>query len=153
MNNQEQYFRGHENICCMVFLNNMPMTWSHIAFNIHLDLIYNQCYPLNAKTKSFCFTFAVVIANSISFDYSRFLTSWNIVLKINWCEVLVANALWNCSVIPKPWIPSRVDYVLLITQFARNVDLILTILLKYSCSWIAFPRSLICKNLNVNSIC
>ena len=75
VNNQEQYFGGHENICCMVFLNNMPMTWSHIAFNIHLDLIYDQCYPLNAKTKSFCFTFAVVIANSISFDYSRFLTS------------------------------------------------------------------------------
>ena len=53
VNNQEEYFRGYENICCMVFLNNMLMTSSHMVFNIPLDLIYEQCYPLHAKTTSF----------------------------------------------------------------------------------------------------
>ena len=82
MNNQEEYFEGHENICCMVFPNNIPMTLSDIALNFPLDLLYDQCYPLNPKTTSFCFTFTVVIANSIIFDYSRFLTASNLVLII-----------------------------------------------------------------------
>ena len=37
VNNQEEYFRGHENICFMVFSNNMLT--SHIVFNVPLDLI------------------------------------------------------------------------------------------------------------------
>ena len=32
------------------------------------DLIYDQCYPLHAKTTSFCFTFALVNVNPIIFD-------------------------------------------------------------------------------------
>ena len=57
---------------------------------------------------------------------------------------------WNYYVFPKLWITSRFGCVFHITQFARNVDLILTILLKHSFSWTPFPRRLICKNLNVN---
>ena len=37
------------------------------------------------------------------------------------------------------------------TQFARNTDLILTILLKYWFSEIPFGRNLICKSWNVNT--
>ena len=37
------------------------------------------------------------------------------------------------------------------TQFARNTDLILTILLKYCFSEIPFARNLICKSWNVNT--
>ena len=37
--NQEEHFRGYENIYCLVFLNGMLMTSSHIAFNIPFDLI------------------------------------------------------------------------------------------------------------------
>ena len=62
VNNQEECFGGHENTCFMVFLNNILMTLSHIVFNIPLDLIYDQCYPLNPKTTSFCFTFTVVLS-------------------------------------------------------------------------------------------
>ena len=39
VNNQEEYFGGYENICCMVFLKNMLMILSHKVFNIPLDLI------------------------------------------------------------------------------------------------------------------
>ena len=49
----------------MVFLNNKLMTSLHIVFNIPLDLIYDQCYPLHAKNTSFCFTFVLVIVNPI----------------------------------------------------------------------------------------
>ena len=45
----------------------------------------------------------------------------------------------------------RLVYVFRIIQFARNIDLILTILLKWSFSSIVIPRSLIFKNVNVNS--
>ena len=37
----------------MVFLNNRLMILSHIVFNIPLDLIFDQCYPLYAETTSF----------------------------------------------------------------------------------------------------
>ena len=37
VNNQEEYFRVHENMCFIVFPNNMVMTWSHIVFDILLD--------------------------------------------------------------------------------------------------------------------
>ena len=36
-------------------------------FNILLDLSDDQNYPLHAKTKSFCLTFVLVIANPIIF--------------------------------------------------------------------------------------
>ena len=49
----------------MVFLNNMLMTLSPIAFNISLDLIYDQCYPLHVKTTCFRFTFVLVTVNPI----------------------------------------------------------------------------------------
>ena len=60
------------------------MKSSHIAFNITLDLIYDQCYPLHAKTTSFCFTFVLVIFNPIILV---------LVLKITLCEALVVNVL------------------------------------------------------------
>ena len=59
--------------------------------------------------------------------------------------------LWNYLAFPKPWITSRFGCVFHINQCARNVGLILTILLKYSFSWISFPRSLTSINLNVKS--
>ena len=68
----------------MVFLNNMLMTLSHIAFNISLDLIYDQCYPLHAKATSFRFTFVLVIVNPITVV---------LVLTIALYEVLVVNVL------------------------------------------------------------
>ena len=43
----------------------MLMTLSHMVFNIPLDWIYDQCYPLHAKTTSFCFTFVLIIVNPI----------------------------------------------------------------------------------------
>ena len=49
VNNQNEYFRGYENICCMIFLTNMLMTSPQIAFNFPLDLIYNQCYLWHGK--------------------------------------------------------------------------------------------------------
>ena len=76
------------------------------------------------------------------------MTSWNLILKINWSEVLAVNA--PLKLLGDP-ITSRFGYVFHIIQFARNVDLVLTILLKYSCPWIPFLSSLICKNLNVIS--
>ena len=65
VNIQAEYFRGYENICCMVFPKNMLMTLSHMVFNISLDFIYGQCYPLHGKTRSFCFTFVLIIVNPI----------------------------------------------------------------------------------------
>ena len=67
-NNPEEYIRVHENICFMVFPNNMVMSSSHMVFNILLDLSDEQNYPLHAKTISFCFTFVLVIVNPIIFD-------------------------------------------------------------------------------------
>ena len=61
----------------------MLITLSHMVFNILLDLIDDQSYLLHAKTTSFCFTFALVIVNPILFNQPRFLTSLNLVLKIN----------------------------------------------------------------------
>ena len=52
----------------MVFPNSMVMKSSHVIFNILLDLIENQNYPLHVKTISFCFTFVLVIVNPIVFD-------------------------------------------------------------------------------------
>ena len=37
VNNPEEYIRVHENICFMVFPNNVVMTSSHMVFNILLD--------------------------------------------------------------------------------------------------------------------
>ena len=54
VSNQEEYFRDHENICFMVFLNNMSMTLSHTVFNTPLDLISGQCYPFQSKIASSC---------------------------------------------------------------------------------------------------
>ena len=136
VNNQEEYFRGYENKWCMVFLNNMLMTSSYMVFNIPLDLIYDQCYSLHAKTTSFCFTFVLVIVNPII---------WFLVLKITWWEALVVNVLMKLLGI------SRFRCIFHITQFAGNVGLMLTILLKHSFSWISFPRGLIWKNFNVKS--
>ena len=68
VNNAEEYFREHENICFMVFLKNMFMTSSHIVFNIIPNLINEQYYPLHVKTTSFSFTFVLVIVNAIIFD-------------------------------------------------------------------------------------
>ena len=31
VNNQKEYFRDYENVCCMIFLKNMLMSPSHIA--------------------------------------------------------------------------------------------------------------------------
>ena len=56
---------------------------------------------------------------------------------------------WNFSNFPSHG--SRFGCVYHITQFARNVGLLLTIFLKYSFSWVPFPRSLIFKNLNMCS--
>ena len=41
------------------------MTSSHMVFNIPLGWIYDQRYPMNAKTTSFCFTFVLIIVNPI----------------------------------------------------------------------------------------
>ena len=126
----------------MVFLNNMLMTLSHMVFNIPLDLIYDQCYPLHTKATSFCFTFVLVIVNPIILL---------LVLKITWWEVLVVNVLLKLLGISQAMNYFKIWFLFYITQFVRNVGLILTILLKYSFSWILFPRSLIFKNVNVNS--
>ena len=53
LNNQEEYFRRYENICCMIFLNNTLITLSHIVFNISLGLICDQCHPLHVKPQVF----------------------------------------------------------------------------------------------------
>ena len=66
VNNPEEYFRGHENICFMIF-SKKTLT-SHIVFNIPLDLIYDKYYPLHAKSTSFCFTFVLVIVDPVIFD-------------------------------------------------------------------------------------
>ena len=126
----------------MTFLNNMLMTLSRMVFNISLDLIYDQCYPMHAETTSFCFTFVLVIVNPIILL---------LVLKITWWEVLVVNVLLKLLGISQAMNYFKIWFLFYITQFVRNVGLILTILLKYSLSWIPFPRSVICKNLNVNS--
>ena len=68
VNNQNEYFRGYENICCMVFLNNILMTSPQIAFNFPFDSIYTNCYPLHAKTTSLCFMFVLVSVSPIIFD-------------------------------------------------------------------------------------
>ena len=65
VNNQEEYFREYENKSCTVFPKNMLMTSSHMVFNVPLDLIYDQCYPLHAKATSFCFKCVLVIVNRI----------------------------------------------------------------------------------------
>ena len=39
-----------------------------VVTHVLLDLIYDQCYPLHAKTTSSCFTFVLVIVNPIIFD-------------------------------------------------------------------------------------
>ena len=69
---------------------------------------------------------------------------------INNFRYLFYMFFWNYFAIPKTLITSRFGYVFHVTQLAKNIDLILTILLKYICSWIPFPRSFICKNVNTN---
>ena len=54
MNNPEEYFRVHDNICFMVFPN---------KFNILIDVRGDQNYPLHAKTIRFYLTFVLVIVN------------------------------------------------------------------------------------------
>ena len=66
VNNQEEYFRWHENKCFMVFPKNMLT--SHIVFNVPFDLIDDQYYPLHRKPTHFRFTFVLVIDNPIIFD-------------------------------------------------------------------------------------
>ena len=66
VDNQEEYPRGHENMCFMVFPNNMLT--SHIVFNVPFDLIDDQYYPLHIKITNFCLTFVLVIGNPIIFD-------------------------------------------------------------------------------------
>ena len=63
----------------MVFPNNILT--SHIVFNVPLDLIDDQYYLLYIKTTNSCFTFVLVIGNPIIFDYPRFLTFRNLVVK------------------------------------------------------------------------
>ena len=52
----------------MAFLANVLMTTSQIVFDIPLNFIYDQCYPLHAKTTNFSFTFVLVTVNQIIFD-------------------------------------------------------------------------------------
>ena len=127
--------KGCRNICCMIFLNNMLMTSPYIVFYIPFDLIYGSCYLLHAKITLFflfffCFCFPVG-PNPTIFDKTRFLISWNLDYKIDWFEVFVLNSLLKLLGKSQVWITSRLVYVLTITHFARNTDLILTILLKY----------------------
>ena len=65
--------------------------------------------------------------------------------KNNQCEVLVENVFLILLGNSEDLSTSRFAYVFHITGFARNVDLILTILLKYNFSWISFRRSFICQ--------
>ena len=65
VDNQEEYFRGYENICFMAFPNNMLI--SHIVFNVPLDLIDDQYYPLHIKATNFCLSFVLVVGNPIIF--------------------------------------------------------------------------------------
>ena len=46
-----------------------------VVTHVLLNLIYDQCYLLHAKTTSFCFMFVLVIVNAIIFEERRFLTS------------------------------------------------------------------------------
>ena len=65
VNNPQEYFRVHENICLMVFPNNMVMPSSHIVFTILFDLSDDHNYPLHAKTISFCLPFVLVMVNPL----------------------------------------------------------------------------------------
>ena len=102
----------------------------------------------------FCFP---VGPNPTIFDKTRFLIPWNLDYKIDWFEVFVLNSLLKLLGKSQVWITSRLVYVLTITHFARNMDLILTILLKYSFSWlllcmgVKFPKSFCCSIWIVNS--
>ena len=49
-------------------MNNMLIASSYVVFNIPLGLIYDQHYPPQAKTTSFCFTFVLVFVNAIILD-------------------------------------------------------------------------------------
>ena len=118
--------------------------WWH---RLMLPLIYPwfDLWPMLSfalKKHKLCFTFALVIFNLI------FLI---LVLNVTWSEILVVRFFWNYLAIIKPWIIPRFGYVLHITQFVRNISLILTISVKYSFSWVLFPKSWICKNVNVIS--
>ena len=97
-------YRWHRHILSLIF----PLIWFMISVILWIQ-----------KTTSFCFTFTVVIVNSIIYDYSRFLTSWNLALIINWCEVLVLNA----------------SLKLLVDSQAMN----------YFKVWLCFPYHSICK--------
>ena len=77
-------------------------------------MLFSAC-----KTTSFCFTFVLVIVNSMI---------WLLVLKITWWEVLVVNVLMKLLGI------SRFRCVFHITQVARNVGLMLTISFKHNFS-------------------
>ena len=55
LNNQEEYFRRYENICCMVFLIKMLMTSLHAVFKIYLGLIYDQWLSFACKNHNLLF--------------------------------------------------------------------------------------------------
>ena len=109
--------------------------------NIPLDLTYDQCYHLHAKTTSFYFTFALIIVNPIILV---------LVLKITWCNVLVVKVLlkllgsFQAMHYFKVWLCFSYHSICEICKFDTHKSL------SYSLRWISFPMSLICKNLNVN---
>ena len=129
----------------MIFLSNMLMTSWYMLFDIPLDLIYEQWYPLHVKTTSFCFTFVLAIVNPLILF---------LVLKITWWELLNVNVLVKLLGIYQAMNYFKVSLrfphhsICLKCRFDTHKSIEL---LKYSFSWIRFPRSLICKNFKVNS--
>ena len=111
------------------------------SFNVPFDFIFDQCYFLHVKTTS------VFVLRNNNFRLIKIFDVLKLSLKINRCEVLLETLLWSNFSVLKTWITSRFGYVLHINQFARTVDLILTISSRYSFSCIPFPRSVIFKNV------
>ena len=81
-----RYFRRHENMCCMVFLNDILMNRQILSFNIPFDLIYDKSCSFHAKTTRFC-------SCNNKFPLTKIFDLLKLSLKINRCEVLVVNAL------------------------------------------------------------
>ena len=48
VNIKKEYFKGYQNIRCMIFRKNMLIITPHMVFNISFDLIYDKCYDLHA---------------------------------------------------------------------------------------------------------
>ena len=72
--------------------------WTIYRWHCHILFLHSPWFDLwsmssfESKNHKFLFYVYCGIINSIIFDYWRFFTSWNLVLIINWCEVLVVNA-------------------------------------------------------------